>query len=221
MVRPRTLLVSTGLLALVGSGGALTVRSQVAEAGDAPPATAHRAVRSGAATPTRAAVPARRAASLVKPEAPEAARLPNGRVVRILPVSTRADRTLDVPSDITMAGWWRGGSRMGDPFGSVLVAAHIDSSTQGLGPFAALLDVRPKQRVRLTSDHLRQDFVVRSRRLVSQGSLAQERWLFAPTGAPRLTLVTCAPPYDKARGGYQNLAVITAVPVTEPVVRSQ
>ena len=32
----------------------------------------------------------------------------------------------------------------------------------------------------------------------------------------RVTLVTCAPPYDRARGGYQNLAVVTATPVQGP-----
>jgi hypothetical protein len=134
-------------------------------------------------------------------------------------VSTRADGTLAVPEDITTSGWWRGGSRVGDPFGSMLVAAHIDSRTQGLGPYAELLTVRPDQRVRVTTKHLRQDFTIRSRRLVPQGSLAHERWLFSPSGQPRLTMVTCAPPYDRTRGGYQNLAVVTAVPVSDPVRR--
>lgn len=168
---------------------------------------------------TRPATPARRLSTLVTPEAPVAARLPTGRVVRVEPVSTKADGTLAVPEDIATSGWWRGGSRVGDPFGSMLIAAHIDSKTQGLGPYAALLSVRPDQRVRVTTKHLRQDFTIRSRRLVPQGSLAHERWLFSPSGQPRLTLVTCAPPYDKSRGGYQNLAVVTAVPVSGPVRR--
>jgi hypothetical protein len=56
--------------------------------------------------------------------------------------------------------------------------------------------------------------------MVRQDSLADERWLFAPTGDSRLVLVTCAPPYDRARGGYQNLAVVTALPVADPVKKS-
>jgi hypothetical protein len=169
---------------------------------------------------TRSAVPARRLPGLVTPEAPLDIRLPNGRAVPVEPVSTRADGTLDVPHDITTSGWWRGGSRVGDPFGSMLVAAHIDSTTQGLGPYAALLTVRAGQRVRVTTRHLRQDYEIRARRLVPLGSLAHERWLFSPAGRARLTLVTCAPPYDKSQGGYQNLAVVTAVPVAEPDRRS-
>jgi hypothetical protein len=166
-------------------------------------------------------VPARRLATSVQPEAPVAVRLPNGRVVGIDPVSTRADGTLDVPANINRSGWWRGGSRVGDPFGSMLVAAHIDSTTQGLGPYVELLSVHADQKLQVTTRHLRQDFTIRSRRLLPQGPLADDPWLFSPTGSPRLTLVTCAPPYDRSRGGYQNLAVVTAVPLRPPVHRSQ
>ena len=163
---------------------------------------------------------ARRARSVVVPEAPVAARLPSGRVVPVRAVSTTADGALDLPEDIGTAGWWRGGSRLGDPFGSMLVAAHIDSTTQGLGPYAELLRARPGQRVRITSRHLTQVFTVRSLRLVAQGPLARHPWISAPTGPPRLTLVTCAPPYDRSRGGYQRLAVLTARPLDRPARRT-
>jgi hypothetical protein len=166
------------------------------------------------------AVPARRAVSVVRPERPTTARLPSGAVVPIRAVSARADGRLDIPDDIRTAGWWRGGSRLGDPFGSTLLAAHIDSATQGLGPYAELLSVRPEQLVVLTSATLEQTFEVRSLRLVAQGSLAGERWIFAPRGPRRLTLVTCAPPYDASLGGYQNLAVVTATPIADPTPRT-
>jgi len=159
------------------------------------------------------AVPARRAGA-VRPERPTRAVLPNGTVVPIRAVDSRPDGTLDVPSDIRVAGWWRGGSRLGDPFGSTLVAAHVDSFTQGLGPFSSLLSVRPGQTVVLASAHLRQSFEVTSLRLIPQGSLAHQSWIYAARGRRRLTLVTCAGPYLADRGGYQHLAVITASPTT-------
>ena len=134
-------------------------------------------------------------------------------------MGTTPNGLLDVPADIDVAGWWRGGSRLGDPFGSILVAAHVDSRTQGLGPFAELLTVGRGARIRLDSDDLLQTFVVRSRRLVPQGSLVDESWISDVSGDGRLTLVTCAPPYDSARGGYQNLAVITAFPISSVVRR--
>ncbi len=170
-------------------------------------------------TPTSTAspvVPARRAPSVVVAQAPRRATLPSGRAVSIRAVGTTTAGLLDVPGDIGIAGWWRGGARLGDPFGSIVVAAHVDSRTQGLGPFAELLTIEPGTRILLESDGLRQAFVARSRRLVAQGSLVDDSWIFTSSGHARLTLVTCAPPYDASRGGYQNLAVVTALPVGDP-----
>jgi hypothetical protein len=143
-------------------------------------------------------------------------RLPSGAVVRVVAVSTRADGILDVPDDVRVAGWWRGGARVGDPFGSTLVAAHVDSGTQGLGPYAELLTARPGARIVLGSAHLTQPFRVTSLRLVARGTLADDAWMYAVSGRRRVTLVTCAGPYDRARGGYQNLAVVTALPAGPP-----
>jgi hypothetical protein len=158
------------------------------------------------------ASPARRAG--VVAEAPTQVRLPSGTDVAVKAVSTTADGLLDVPDDIRTAGWWRGGSRLGDPFGSTLIAAHIDSRTQGLGPYVELLRVQRDARIVVRSKHLVQRFAVTSLRLVPRSTLADATDLFAPSGPRRLTMVTCAGPYDAARGGYQNLAVVTARPVS-------
>ncbi len=175
--------------------------------------------RAPGAVTTVPAVPARRTGS-VRPEPPTTSTLPNGTVVPISPAGTAEDGSLDVPDDIRIAGWWRGGSRLGDPFGATLLAAHVDSFTQGLGPYASLLSARPGQRIAVGSAHLTQTFSVASLRLVPRRSLAQHRDLFSARGDRRLVLVTCAGPYDVHRGGYQNLAVITAVPTEDPKPRS-
>ncbi len=159
--------------------------------------------------------PARRADSVPVAQPPRTVSLPSGRTVAIRPVGTTTAGLLDVPADVDNAGWWRGGAHLGDPFGSILVAAHVDSRSQGLGPFAELLTAARGTRVVLESAGLRQVFVIRSRLLVPQGSLADDSWIFGATGDARLTLVTCAPPYDASRGGYQNLAVVTAVPLSD------
>ena len=152
--------------------------------------------------------PARPAESVLGPEAPRLLRLPSGTAVPVRAVSTRDDGELAVPEAVGRAGWWRGGSRVGDPFGSTLVAAHIDSLREGLGPFGELLGVRPGQRVVVRTATLRQVFRIRSLRLVPQGSLAERDWIFSARGDRRLTLVTCAPPYDRGRGGYQRAVAV-------------
>jgi hypothetical protein len=211
-----------GLRAAVAVGALISVTALVAWVAtmtdDVPAAVPLASVAGSAPVPERAqaATPARRALSVVIPEAPTAVRLPSGRSVPVRPVSTAAGGRLGVPDDIRLGGWWRGGSRIGDPFGSTVIAAHVDSTTQGLGPFAELLSVRADQRITVSTAHLEQEFTVRSLRLIPSKKLEDESWVFSPAGERRLTLVTCAPPYDAARGGYQNLAVVTATPVRSP-----
>jgi hypothetical protein len=160
-------------------------------------------------------------AGSVAPESPRRTVLPSGTEVPVVAVSTTRDGTLDVPSDVDVAGWWRGGSRIGDPFGAVLVSAHVDSEREGLGPYAELLGVRRGQKVVLTSDTLRQEYVVSSLRLLDKGPLSDHPWVYSATGSHRLVMVTCAGPFDPSRGGYQNLAVVTATAVGEPTPRSE
>lgn len=208
--RPLALMLSACLVLVTAgcAGGDVSTRP----AADPTPSTRP------SSTPTSAEPisPATRAGSVVIPGRPTRATLPSGRVVPVTAAGTTGTGVLDVPDDVDVAGWWRGGSRIGDPFGSILVAAHVDSDSEGLGPFAELLTVQEGARVRLEADGLRQDFRIGSRRLVPQGSLADDGWISDASGDLRLTLVTCAPPYDASRGGYQNLAVVTAVPLGPP-----
>lgn len=176
---------------------------------------------SGEPTTAASAAPARvadRVGSVV-PQAPTGVQLPDGRRVGIRAVGTTTNGVLDVPGDIETAGWWTGGSRLGDPFGSTLVAAHVDSTTQGLGPFASLLRVRPGDRLVVWSQGLKQTFSVRSLWLRPRGTLGARSWLHSPEGERRLVLVTCAGPFDPDAGGYQNLAVVVAEPRGKAVPR--
>lgn len=211
--RTRTLMLSACLVVATAGCAGGTVSTRPAADDTRPPAATSPSPSPSSAEPVSPAV---RAGSLVAPRRPTRATLPSGRVVPVAPAGTTGAGVLDVPDDVDVAGWWRGGSRLGDPFGSILVAAHVDSEVEGLGPFAELLTVREGARIRLEADGLRQDFEVRSRRLVPQGSLVDDAWIYDAAGELRLTLVTCAPPYDASRGGYQNLAVVTAVPLGAP-----
>jgi hypothetical protein len=150
------------------------------------------------------------------PEAPRSLRLPSGRVVPVQAISTGRDGQLDVPDDPRTAGWWRGSSRVGDRSGKTFLAAHIDSPRERLGPFAELYDAQPGLPLVLRSAGLRQDFHVRSVRLVRRESLTARPDLYSPGGTRQLVLVTCAPPYDPTHGGYRNLVVLVAEPSGPP-----
>lgn len=93
--------------------------------------------------------PARRVGSVAR--RPREIRLPGTGWLPVDAVDTRRNGVLDVPADVDRLGWWQGGSRVGDPFGAVLVAGHVDSETQGLGPSAVLLEVAGGDEVRVRS----------------------------------------------------------------------
>ena len=158
------------------------------------------------------AQPARAAHSSVNAERPDRVRLPNGKVVPVAPASTGRNGTLNVPENIQHAGWWDGGSKIGDPYGAIGIAGHVDSFTQGLGPFSVLLSLHRGDVVRLWSRHLRQDYAVDSIRTISRNSVPSTTAAFSVRGAARLVLITCAPPYEPSHGGYQDLAIISARP---------
>ncbi len=201
----------------VATGADSPDESGTAGSARAAAATASAAATADGGTPVAASAPRTGA---VVPEPPQGAVLPSGARVPVVAVSTTSDGTLDVPGDADVSGWWRGGSRIGDPFGSVLLSAHVDSATKGLGPYVELLGVRRGQSVVLTSEHLRQEYVVSSLKLLDKGPLADHPWVYSATGPHRLVMVTCAGPFDPARGGYQQLAVVTATAVGQPTVRS-
>jgi hypothetical protein len=145
-------------------------------------------------------------------ERPTAVRLPSGRVLPVDPISSRSDGVLAVPADIRRAGWWKGSSHIGDPFGSIVIAAHVDSFEQGVGPAAELLSARPGDPVLLTGPTRRQAYRVTSVRLVPRADLDADSVVFSAAGARRLVLITCGGPYDAARGGYRDNVVVVARP---------
>jgi LPXTG-site transpeptidase (sortase) family protein len=118
-----------------------------------------------------------------------------------------------LPRDARLAGWYRFGSHPGSGTGSVVVAAHVDSRTQGLGAFYRLRDTRPGDRVTLLTGGGRPSaYRVVARELVRKRSLPLED-LFRRDGREVLTLITCGGRYLSDAGGYQDNVVVSAVPV--------
>jgi hypothetical protein len=122
--------------------------------------------------------------------------LPGRETAEVEPVST-VDGELQIPEHVDHLGWWDGSSWLGDPFGSTVIAGHVDSATGGLGFFARLLEIR------------RQTFRVTSVRTVDQNALAGDSSALAQTGDHRLVLITCTGAYRPGRG-YESNLVVTA-----------
>lgn len=158
------------------------------------------------------------AASDVRPERPVSLRLPSGTGLPVDASITDALGRLSLPDDVGRAGWWRGSARLGDPFGAIVVAAHVDSFAQGLGPIAELLGAGPGDLLTLESRGLHHEFVVSSVRFVPRTELGALAPLLSFAGSHRLVVITCGGPYDRDRGGYRDNLVVVAEPA-EPLRR--
>jgi LPXTG-site transpeptidase (sortase) family protein len=123
------------------------------------------------------------------------------------------DMVLAVPEDVRHVGWWDGSAYAGDPFGSTVIAGHVDSATEGLGFFARLLQVRRGDVVTLADGEHEQRYRISSVRTVAKQSLATGSAAFEQTGEHRLVLITCTGAYLPEQGGYASNLVVTAEPV--------
>ncbi|WP_432117753.1 class F sortase [Streptomyces sp. bgisy032] len=126
-------------------------------------------------------------------------------------VGVEDDGTVEVPGDAGRAGWYRHGPAPGGSAGSAVLVGHVDDRTGALGAFAKLYAVRKGDDVLVARKHAPPvRYRVTAREVVGRDSLPAE--VFRRHGQPVLTLVTCAPPYDRARGGYQRNLVVYATP---------
>ena len=177
--------------------------------------SANEAVSSAQASPPPRARQGREAAGARIRFAPDTVVLPGGTVVPVDAATTTAG-VLQVPASVHRAGWWDGGAYAGDPFGATVLAGHVDSSRQGLGAFAELLDVEPGDQVELEGDGHRAAYRVTSVRPVDKDALAASSGAFDQVGPHRLVLITCTGTFDPVRRSYDQNRVVVAEPVGPP-----
>jgi hypothetical protein len=172
-----------------------------------PTAPATSAVPLAPATPPPAASPS--------PTAPVRVAVAGRDVeVPVDPVGVAPDGQMEIPPLAERGGWYRFGSDPGDPAGTTVVAAHVDSvASGGTGPFARLVDVRPGDAVEVTlADGSTRAYAVDA---VTRFPKTEARWpdVFTRDGPPRLALVTCGGAFDRGSGHYADNVLVTATPV--------
>lgn len=143
---------------------------------------------------------------------PEQVTLPGGSHAAVEPAST-VHGELEVPENVQHVGWWDGSAYVGDPYGSTVIAGHVDSATEGIGYFARLLRVQVGDRVTVSGGGHRQTYRVTTVTTVAKRALAADSQAFDQAGIPRLVLITCAGAFHRDRGGYDSNLVVVAEPV--------
>ncbi|MGA0933102.1 MAG: class F sortase [Candidatus Nanopelagicales bacterium] len=120
---------------------------------------------------------------------------------------------VQVPEDVSRAGWYRFSSKPGSGEGSTVIVAHVDGVDQGAGVFYDLRKVRPGDTVTVTrADDRTMTYEVVAREVFDKDRVPL-RELFSRSGPERLTLITCGGPFDPASLEYTDNVVVTAVPV--------
>ena len=178
----------------------------------APSATATRSVpaSSRSAKPTPARTPARTAPA---PAVPVTLALPSLAVQATVRQVVTTNGVLGVPDNIADVGWWTGSVRPGSAAGSTVIDGHVDSAVTGTGALFHLAQLQAGDPVTLTdaAGVLRHYRVYQRQVFVKHDGLPAD--LFTTTGAPRLVMITCGGPFDRATRNYLDNIVVFAAPV--------
>ncbi|MFG1842231.1 class F sortase [Micromonospora sp. NPDC049175] len=118
----------------------------------------------------------------------------------------------EVPPSVDQIGWYRYGPGLEATAGSVVIAGHVDSATQGRGAFFRLRQLDKGDTLTATgSDGTARRYRVVAREEYAKTRIPLDRY-FARDGKPRLTLITCGGPFDAKARKYRDNIVVTAVP---------
>lgn len=206
MPRRGTVLTAAALalagLVLVAVGFALldgTVAGGGVRTTDPPVATAE-------PPPAAVAPSASPRASAPLPAPPVAVEIPAlGVSAPVLPVSA-AGSVLTPPADVRLVGWWRDGAAPGAVRGTVLLAGHTSSRSDGV--FDRLGRLERDDKVVVVTARGRIDYRVEDVATHDPARVAQlAPRLFSRTSKPRLVLVTCSG-YDGS--DYRTTTIVTA-----------
>lgn len=126
-----------------------------------------------------------------------------------VPVSSlglNADRTVEVPTDFALAGWFRLGPTPGQ-VGSAVILGHVDS-VQGPAVFFRLRTLHAGDAVEVTSDNGDiARFTVTGVATYPKDQFPAEK-VYAPHGDSSLQLVTCGGEFDSSTGSYRSNVVV-------------
>ncbi len=131
----------------------------------------------------------------------------------VVPVGVNRDGSMEIATSVRELGWYRFGARPADRTGTTVLAGHVDTKREGLGPLARLRSVDRGTRVVITSA----DGRTRAYRVVDVRRIAKTRVplgeVFRRSGPERLVLITCGGRYDRDTG-YRDNVLVTAEPVS-------
>jgi LPXTG-site transpeptidase (sortase) family protein len=129
----------------------------------------------------------------------------------VRPMGVDSVGAMALPDTVNALSWYKFGSAPTDE-GATVIAGHIDTKSEGIGPLSTLKNLSKDDLIRVTVGKQTVEYRIEDVRQVSKSLLDLEA-LFRRSGPSRLHLVTCGGTYDRDRGGYQANLVVVAKPV--------
>lgn len=117
---------------------------------------------------------------------------------------------MSLPVSPFIAGWYAYGSAPDSIQGSTVIAAHVDSIPEGIGPFSRLREAQAGMQITVTDEvgtvHV---YRVTSVERIAKTEIPLAR-VFAAVGEPHLVLVTCGGEFDRRARSYDDNYIVTA-----------
>ena len=133
--------------------------------------------------------------------------------MRVTAEGLDAKGAMALPANAADAGWYRYSPGLGAREGATVIAAHIDSWHDGIGPFSKLKNAIAGDTVTLFgADGSTVAYTVSDLRQVGKID-APMADIFETSGVPKLSLVTCGGVFNSKTGHYLDNIVVTATPV--------
>lgn len=157
--------------------------------------------------------PTGRATTRVEIPVPTQLEIPSVRLrMPLTPVGLDSRGDMELPPSPKVAGWYRYGPAPGSNVGAAVIAGHVDTPEEGVGPLDVLEQLKPGTVIVVRSGTQTTRYAVKSVRKVGKGELDLDA-LFARDGPHRLHVVTCGGEFDRRTRQYTDNVVAVAVPL--------
>lgn len=132
----------------------------------------------------------------------------------IEPHGLESNGEMSLPVSPFVAGWYEFGSAPDSRRGAIVLAAHVDSLAEGVGPFSRLRDAREGMLVDVVdAEGELHRYEVESVERIEKDEVDFDQ-VFTDQGETHLVLITCGGVWDRDRSSYTDNYIVTARSLT-------
>lgn len=126
----------------------------------------------------------------------------------LISLGLNADRSMQVPSNFSQAGWYRYSPLPGDP-GPAVIAGHVDSRS-GPAVFYRLTELSPGDTISVRyADGRAVTFAVDRVEQHPKDAFPHDR-VYGDTAGPELRLITCGGDFDRSQNSHRDNVIVYA-----------